>query len=71
VGVCFTCSDSSEPMTTRNEMPFSVKHDTIPNRCSATPARSGPMTRAMLNWIELSAIAFGRWSVLTSEGMSD
>ena len=61
----------SEAMTTRNEMPFSEKHDTIPNRWSATPARSGPMTRARLNWIELSAIAFGRWSVLTSEGMSD
>ena len=70
-GTCFTCSASSDPITTRNEMPFSVKHDTIPKRCSAMPASSGPRTRAMLNWMEFNAIAFGRSSVLTRDGMSD
>ena len=52
-------------------MPFSVKQDTMPKRCSAAPASSGPITRAMLNWIELSATALGRCSVLTSDGISD
>ena len=43
----------------------------MPRRCSAVPASTGPMTRAMLNWIELSATAFGRCSCPMSDGMSD
>src|SRR6267378_1693357 len=36
-----------------------------------TPNASGPSTRATLNWIELSATAFGRSFLSTSDGMSD
>ena len=53
------CSDISATMTTTNERPFSPKQAAVPKN-SAAPASSGPNTRARLNWIELSAIAFGR-----------
>ncbi len=58
-------------MTKRNDRPFSPKHATMPKVVRAAPAMSGPMMRDRLNWIELSAIAFGRFSLLTSCGMSD
>ncbi len=38
---------------------------------ASTPAKSGPRTRATLNWIELSAMALGRSLLWTSDGMSD
>ena len=69
---CVTCSETIATMTARNDSPFSVKQKTVPSVASATPASSGPMTRARLNWIEFSAMAFGRSSfVRTSDGMSD
>ena len=58
-------------MTARNDSPFSPKHATIPKAVRAAPASSGPTTRARLNWMELSAIAFGKCIRFTSEGMSD
>ena len=70
-GMCLMVSDSSATMTTRNERPFSPKHSAVPKAASAAPASSGPNTRARLNWIELSAIAFGRSFFSTSDGISD
>ena len=58
-------------MTTRNETPFSAKHSAVPKAASVAPASSGPNTRARLNWIEFSAIAFGRSFFSTSVGTSD
>ncbi len=58
-------------ITNRNEMPFRPKHATMPKDASATPATIGPITRARLNWIELSATALGRSSLPTRVGMSD
>ena len=69
--MCFTCSAIRAAITNRNETPFSPKHATMPNAVSAAPAMSGPMIRARLNWIEFSATALGRCSLLTSDGMSD
>src|ERR1051326_8543371 len=46
-------------ITTTNDNPLREKQETIPNNASAPPAKSGPTTRARLNWMELSAIAFG------------
>ena len=69
--MCFTCSASSAAITNRNDTPFRPKQATMPKAVSAAPAMSGPMMRARLNWIELSATAFGRFSLLTSDGMSD
>ena len=68
--MCVTLSDISATMTTRNESPFSAKQAAVPMR-SARMASSGPKTRARLNWIELSAIAFARSFLWTSEGTSD
>ncbi len=58
--MCFTLSASSATITTRNDRPFRPKQRAVPNAVSVMPASSGPNTRARLNWIELSAIAFGR-----------
>ena len=52
-------------------MPFRPKHATMPNAASEMPATMGPITRARLNWMELSATALGRWSLPTSVGISD
>jgi hypothetical protein len=54
----------------RNEIPLSEKHQTIPNAASVTPASQGPTTRARLNWMELSATAFGRSRFSTKVGTS-
>ena len=43
----------------RNESPFNPKHHISPNCVSAMPPITGPITRATLNWIDFSAIAFG------------
>ena len=58
-------------MTNRNEMPFMPKHITMPKVARATPATTGPMMRARLNWMELRAMALGRCSLPTSVGTSD
>ncbi len=45
-----------------------------PHRANAAivpPNASGPSTRATLNWMELSATAFGRSFFSTSDGISD
>ncbi len=39
-------------------MPFNRKHAAAPSAVNASPATTGPMMRARLNWIEFSAIAF-------------
>ena len=70
-GTCTSRSARIAAITNRNEMPFSPKHATMPKVASATPATIGPITRARLNWIELSATAFGRCSLPTSVGISD
>ena len=70
-GVCVTCSARMAAITKRNDTPFRPKHATMPNAVSAAPATSGPITRARLNWIELSAIALGRCSFGISDGISD
>ena len=62
--------DSSATITTRNDSPLRPKHAALPNAASVAPASSGPNTRARLNWMELSAIAFGRSFFWTSEGIS-
>ncbi len=51
-------------------MPFIPKHITMPKAASAAPATMGPMMRARLNWMELSAMALGRCSLFTSVGTS-
>jgi hypothetical protein len=66
-----TRSISSAMITATNEKPLAVKQKTLPSVASAMPASSGPMTRARLNWMELSAIAFGRSFFSTSDGTSD
>src|SRR6185369_8022662 len=45
-----------ETITAKNEIPLNKKQATGPNAEKATPATSGPMMRARLNWIELSAM---------------
>ena len=70
-GMWRTRSERSAAITARNETPLSPKQIAIPNTVSAAPAMSGPTTRARLNWIELSAIAFGRCFLSISEGTSD
>ena len=64
-------SDSNATMTTKNDRPLMMKQAAVPRVASVTPARSGPMTLARLNWIEFRAMALGRLSLGTSEGMSD
>ena len=64
-------SERIAAITARNDRPFNPKHAAMPKAPSATPASSGPITRARLNWIELNAIAFGTSSLLTSDGISD
>ncbi len=66
---CETESDISATITTRNETPLRVKHPIVPSVAIVTPASSGPKTRARLNWIELSAMAFGRSFLLMSDGI--
>src|SRR5574341_975452 len=56
--------------TATNESPFNPKHQEAPSFVNARPPSTGPITRARLNWIELSAIALGRSSGLTREGIS-
>ena len=77
-GMCLMCSDISAQMTTRNESALSAKQRPWPaDRCSPTwrtprwwrANASGPSTRATLNWMELSATAFGRSFLSTSDGM--
>ena len=68
--MCLIVSDISAAMTTMNERPFTAKHAAVPHAASVAPASSGPKTRARLNWIEFSAIAFGRSVFCTSDGMS-
>ena len=58
--MCLMLIDSSAKMTTRNDSPFRPKQAALPQAASVAPASSGPNTRARLNWIEFSAIAFGR-----------
>src|ERR1700722_29805 len=60
----------SEIMTAMNEIPFRPKHQSGPSLTSAMPPRAGPMTRPTLNWMEFSAMALGRFSLGTREGMS-
>ena len=57
-------------MTAKNERPLRPKHAAAPSVANATPARTGPMTRARLNWIEFRATAFGTSSLSTSVGTS-
>ena len=70
-GRCFTVSDISATITTRNDRPFSPKQAAAPKAAIVVLESSGPNTRARLNWIELSAIAFGRSFLWTSDGISD
>lgn len=58
VGMCFTCSDISAQITTRNDAAFNAKHAAMPwasvnphfaNATIVTPNSSGPSTRATLN----------------------
>ena len=67
---CLIVIESSATITTRNDRPFRPKHTAPPHAASVAPASSGPNTRARLNWIELSAIAFGRSFFSTSDGIS-
>src|ERR1035437_2087963 len=57
-------------ITATNEIPFNPKHQSAPSFASATPPSTGPMIRARLNWIEFSAMALGRSSFGTSDGIS-
>jgi hypothetical protein len=54
----------------RKESPFSPKHHTEPRYVIANPPTAGPITRATLNWIDCSAIAFGMSSFSTSVGIN-
>ena len=49
---------SRAKMTARNESPLMEKHQAGPSETSAQPPSIGPMTRAMLNWMEFMAMAF-------------
>jgi hypothetical protein len=53
-----------------NDTPLRLKHHAAPKFVSAIPPSAGPMTRAKLNWIEFSAIAFDKSFGATSVGMS-
>src|ERR1041385_6560435 len=55
-------------ITTPKHKPLREKKENISNKDSAPPARSGPTTRARLNWMELRAMAFGRSFFSTSVG---
>ena len=68
--MCLIVIDSSATMTTRNDRPLRPKQAALPQAASVAPASSGPNTRARLNWIEFSAIAFGRSFFCTSDGIS-
>src|ERR1039458_7449630 len=61
---------NSETMGAKNESAFKPKHHFSPNFARAMPASAGPMVTARLNWIELSAMAFGMSSRSTSVGIS-
>ena len=52
----------------RKPQPLSAKHQAGPNQPITAPPTSGPTTRAALNEIELSEIAFNRCSGGTSRG---
>ena len=65
-----TESDISATITIRNDTPLSPKQPTAPSVAMVTPAKSGPKTRARLNWIELSAMALGRSFLWMSDGIS-
>ena len=60
----------SEMIGARNESAFNPKHHCSPNFANACPASAGPIVTAALNWIELSAMAFGMSSRLTRLGIS-
>src|SRR5579875_907892 len=49
-------SSRSDTTTAMKDTPFSPKHHAAPNLASATPPRTGPMTRARLNWMEFKAM---------------
>ena len=70
-GTCTLRRARMAAMTKRNEMPLIPKHITMPNDARAAPATTGPIIRARLNWMELSATALGRSSLPTSVGTSD
>ena len=57
-------------ITATKEIPLKAKHHAAPSLTSAIPPSAGPITRARLNWMELSEIAFWRCSFGTSEGTS-
>src|SRR5262245_16426749 len=58
----------SEVITATKLTPFNPKHQVAPRVFRAMPPITGPIIRAKLNWIEFSAIAFGRSSGSTSVG---
>ena len=79
-GRCLMCSDINATMTTRNESALRLKQALRAvisgtsqrlNAASVAPASSGPIIRATLNWIELSAMALVRSCLPTSDGISD
>ena len=79
VGTCLTCSAISVPMTMRNDSALSAKaafmacgslYPPLMKTARVAAKSSGPRTRARLNWIELSATAFGRSFLSTSWGSS-
>ena len=65
-------ADMSKRVTTgaRKDKAFSPKHHFSPRRAKVIPASAGPTVTARLNWIELSAMAFGMSSRSTSVGIS-
>ena len=45
-------------ITPTKEIPLKVKFQAAPSLTSAMPPSAGPITRARLNWMELSEMAF-------------
>jgi hypothetical protein len=79
-GMCFRWSDISDRMTARNDSALIAKQmayavmSATPQRfsiASVPPARTGPIIRATLNWIEFNAIALVKSCLPTSDGISD
>ena len=67
----FACSvevrrSESESSTATKETPLIRKAQPVPTEAMTRPDIAGPIMRAALNEVELSAIAFGRPSSLTS-----
>ena len=67
----WACMSASTTITTRNDALFMPKQAASPRLVKTSPPTSGPMDCARLNWMELSATAFGSVWRGTSAGISD